>query len=376
MDLSVEFPVLHSQDFFNHAAVAPIPHRSAEALRAWAGQAENSVATDWIKWSTTVGKTRESAARLIHAPPDSVGLIHNTTHGLLVVAASMRWRPGDNVVLPEGEFPANIYPWKNLESRGVALRFVPGRGARFRIEDFLERIDRRTRLVTLSLVQSATGYRMPVERLAEICRPRGILLCVDGIQGIGAFPVDVDSLGCDFMVANGHKWMMSPEGLGLLYVRPDAMDHLDVSMVGWRGRSKPWDYDDLDQPVASGARRFEDGSLGMALAAAFERSLSLLHEVGEREIWRSNEALGDHLCERAMERGFEVVSPRGPGEKSAIVSLRVPQGFDPAEVARTLRARRIHVAGRRGMIRVAPHFYNRPEQLDRLLSSLEEILAA
>lgn len=356
----------------NHSGVAPLPVRSARALQRWADEATTGVGEKWPTWALSNGRSRKNAAAILGCSADEIALVHNTTHGLLVVAHSVRWRPGDNVVYAEHEFPANIYPWRNLLALGVGGRPVAERDGKFFVEDFIERIDGRTKLVAISMVQYSTGFRMPVEALGEICRRRGILLCIDGIQAAGGMPVDVGKLGCDFFVADGHKWLLSAEGFGALYVRQGVIDQLNESMTGWIGRQKPGDYDDTQQPLVPGAKRFEEGSHAIPLAIVFEHSTGLLLEVGISEVWSRIKALTERLAEGIRRIGMEVVSPRGDGERSGIVAFR-REGFEAKAWARELEKRRIFIAARRGWLRASPHFYNQPEQIDALLEALAEI---
>lgn len=373
-NFEAEFPILRDQVFLNHSAVSPLPSRTAGALRLWVDQAATGVARDWGLWAAALRRTRTHGAALMGCARDEVAFIHNTTHGLLIVANSLEWRPGDNVVVAAHEFPANLHPWLNLRTRGVATRLVPEQpDRRLRLEDYLERIDSRTRLVSVSMVQYSTGFRAPIARLAQACRERGALLCVDGIQGLGGLPVNVKELGCHFFAADGHKWLLAPEGLGILYIDRDVLPLMNDSMTGWVGRENPSDYDNVEQPLVAAAKRFEEGAHSMILAAALEKSLELLLEVGQPEIWRRIEALGDRLVEGLRSRGLKVISPRGGDEKSGIVAFEPGAGVNPDNWFKALRERNIHIASRRGFIRVAPHFYNKPEQIDQLLAAVDEI---
>jgi len=367
-----EFPSLRDRVFLNHSAVAPLPARTAGAMARWLEQAQASVAEDWAGWAAALRRARTQTARLLGAKTEEIAFVHNTTHGLLCVANSLRWRPGDNVVTAAHEFPANVHPWRNLAARGVALRAAPEREGRFDVADLAGLIDRRTRLVAVSLVQYSTGFRMPVEALAEICRPRGILLCLDGIQGIGALAVDVDGLGCDFLAADGHKWLLGPEGFGALYVRASALDQLNEAMTGWQGRLHPGHYDDLAQPLKPTAERLEEGTRALGLAIGFEQSTGLLLEVGLRRVWEAIEGLTDQLVAGLRSLGFTVISPRGPAEKSGIVAF-VEDGMDATQWQRALAERKIFVAARRGWLRASPHFYNQPRQIEALLQALREL---
>lgn len=373
-DFLSEFPVVDRPIFLNHASVAPLPLRSARALERWLKQARCSVGTDWPQWAAASRKARANAATMLGCDRSEVAFVHNTTHGLLIVANSLTWRPGDNVVICEHEFPANIYPWKNLAARGVAMRQVPERNGRFEFDEIVSRIDERTRLLSVSMVQYSTGFRLPMARLGEFCRDRGVLFCVDGIQALGAMPVDVRKIGCDFFSSCGHKWLLGAEGFGVLFVRREAMEKMNDSMTGWVGRVKSSDYDDTDQPLSESARRFEEGGLAMALAVIFEKSTELLLEVGAEEVWRRIEALTERIVEGVRGLGLEVISPRGEGETSGIVAF-AHVGADMALWHAELEKREIIMTCRRGWLRASPHFYNQPEQVDALIEALREIRA-
>jgi selenocysteine lyase/cysteine desulfurase len=375
MDLVREFPILERSTFLNHAAVAPLPRRALDALAAYAEDAALG-ATAWPRMAARLKAAREAAGRLLGVPANEIGFVHNTTHGLLCMANSLPWRAGDNLVTAEHEFPANVQPWRQLGERGVARRVVAERPDHaFSIDDFAAAIDGRTRLVAVSMVQYSTGLRMPVEALAELCRERGVLLGLDAIQAIGAMPTRPTELGCDFLAADGHKWMLGPEGLGILWMRPELSDSLNASMTGWVGRVRSWDYDDHAQPLHPGARRFEEGSYNMAGAAALGAALEVINEFGIENVWGAVEALTARLAEGAARLGVAVASPRADGQRSGIVALDLGAGADPVATATELGRRGIHVAARRGWLRVSPHFYNRPDQIDALLAALSEILA-
>lgn len=365
-----EFPILGEVDFFNHAAVSPLPRRSAVALRVYGEEASRFGCAVWPRWAGRLEKARSAGAKLLGCDGASVGFVPNTTAGLMAVAYSLPWEPGDNVVTASHEFPGNVYPWQNLRSRGVELRRVAeGPDYRYRVEDFAALIDARTRVVAISLVQYSTGYRMLAEALAELCRKRGVLLCLDAIQAVGAMPTRVDDLDCDFLVADGHKWMLGPEGWGLVYVRPECMAMLNDTMGGWLGRQNPADYDDTDQPLATGARRFETGSWNVAGGIALGQSLELFNEVGIGHVWQRIDALTTQLCTGLDALGYQVISPRGEGERSGIVAF-TRTGLDAKAAAKELEDKNIFVSARRGWLRAAPHFYQTPAQIERLLEAL------
>lgn len=372
-DWLVEFPVLERIVFLNHAALSPLPARAARALLTYTEEAAQLGGAAWPRWNGRIKQARPRAAQFLGAGTDEVAFVQSTTHGLIVLAQSLPWRAGDNVISGEHEFPANIYPWQNLAERGVALRLVPERpDYRYSVDDYIARIDARTRLVAVSLVQYSTGYRMPVEQLAEVCRKRGIWICVDGIQGTGALPFNVKESGCDFFAAGGQKWMLGPEGIGLLYVDQERLGLFNDAMTGFAAREQPWDHDNITQKVVHAARRFETGGTNMAGIQALDGSLNLLMEVGAREVWRRIEEINAQLVEGLKKQKFEIISPRGEGERSGIVAF-TKKGLDPEACMKKLGEEEIYLSARRGWLRVAPHFYTQPEQIERLLGALQRI---
>ena len=210
------FPVVKRWAFFDHAAVAPIPDRAVEALEEYGRRiAENGIADVWF-WADRVAHVRRLAAQLVNAPsPDDVGFVPNTTVGIGLIAEGFPWQPGDNVILAAEEYPSNQYPWLNLRARGVEVRPVPSRGPRVELDDVRAAMDSHTRLLTVSFVQFASGFRADLDALGALCRERGVFFFVDAIQGLGAFPLDVQKTPIDALAADGHKWLLAPEGAGI-----------------------------------------------------------------------------------------------------------------------------------------------------------------
>jgi selenocysteine lyase/cysteine desulfurase len=275
------------------------------------------------------------------------------------------------VVSAADEYPANVYPWLNLASRGVEVRRVPSRGPRVALEDLAAALDGRTRLLTISFVEFASGFRNDLDALGELCRGRGIAFFVDAIQGLGVLPLDVQATPVDFLAADGHKWLLGPEGAGILYVRREWVDRLRPINVGWNSVVGAWDFSHIDFRLKPHAGRWESGTLNVAGIVALGAALELLLEIGVPAIAARVLELTDELCARAAGAGLEVFSSRVPAERSGIVSLSVP-GADPRALARRCRAAGVVVAARGGRLRVSPHCYNTTEELERLLSCLTE----
>jgi cysteine desulfurase / selenocysteine lyase len=364
------FPVTRRWAFLDHAAVAPIPDVAVQALAEYGTSlAENGVAAvrDWLARVTHV---RTLAARLVNAPtPDDVYFVPNTTHGVSVVAEGFPWQPGDNVVLPAEEYPANQYPWMNLRGRGVEVRAVPSRGPRVSTDDLRAAMDARTRVLAVSAVEFASGFRTDLDALGGLCREKGVFFFVDAIQALGAFPLDVQRTPIDALSADGHKWMLGPEGAGIGYVRREWVERLHPVGVGANSMARPYAFTTIDFTPKPHAGRWEGGAYNVPGITALGASLDLLLGAGIENVERRVLELTDYLCDRAAAAGLEVFSSRTPGEKSGIVSLVKPG--EPADaVAKRCRAAGVVVASRADRVRVSPHAYNTEAELDRFLEAV------
>lgn len=366
---SNEFPHDPGLIYLNHAGVAPWPQRTADAIRAFAGQNVSSGARNYPHWLQVEQRLRQRLARLINAPSSTdIALVKNTSEGLSFIAYGLDWQPGDAVVINSHEFPSNRVVWESLAERyGVEVRDVDLNGAPDPEAAIIHALDQRTRLLAISSVQYASGLRMDLERLGAACRRHGVLLCIDAIQSLGALPLDVQALRPDFVVADGHKWMLGPEGIGLFYSRPDARDRLRLTELGWHSLENAGDFEASDWQIATSARRFECGSPNMLGIFGLEASLSLLEEIGPTALEARVLANARYLIEAIRQHPqLELMSAGEPGRHAGIVTFRVA-GRDSRQVYRHLMDNGVICANRGGGIRFSPHFYNTPEQLDTAL---------
>lgn len=365
------FPTTRTNAFLNHAGIAPLSKPVAEAMQqniAWRLELGATSRREEEDWPTT--HARRSLARLIGADEAEICLTRNTSHGLNIVAAGLPWQPGDNVVTAETEFPANVYPWKNLERQGVRVRFAPAQDNRILVEDVAALMDDRTRLVAISFVEFATGFRNDLLALAELCQAHGALLCVDGIQGVGGLALDVGQVPIDFLAVGGAKWLMGPIGTGFLFIRRQHISRLGLVMAGWFGTTDIHQHFRYDLPWREDARRFEEGSLNMIGAAGLDAAIKLLLAVGLDTIEQRILALTDRLIEGLERCGYQVISPVAhPSERSGIVSFQ-HQRHDPLQLEGRLCEANVVISRRGPFIRVSPHFYNNGDDVDRLLSAL------
>lgn len=368
-----EFPITERYAYFAHAAIGPLTRRGAERMRRMAESVSRTGDRHWPDRQETVEEARRQAAQLFGArQPHEVAFVENTSTALSMAAMGLAWRAGENVVGAELEFPSNVYPWMQLAEHGVEYRQVAERDGRIDAEEVLAAIDEGTRIVALSWVQYASGFRSDLARIGRFCRERGILFVVDVIQGFGALALDVERDFVDVAAASAHKWLLGPEGIGLFYVSDRVIECFRPSRAGWRSVREPFQWADYELAWGEGAKRFESGTINVYGIAALEGSLSLLLEAGPEAIERRVLALASRVADGLAERGFQVISSRRPGEASGIVTAVHPT--DPALNGEALCARLaeqdIITTARAGRFRVAPHFYNTEEEIDRLLAAL------
>lgn len=356
--------------YLNHAAVSPWPRRTVEAAQRFAAENGTTGSKQYMHWLATEARLRERLADLIGAAsPADIALAKSTSEALSMVAQGLAWEAGDNVVGIVQEFPSNRIVWQALADRGVRWRGLDLYGLK-PDEDpeaaLLALCDARTRLLSVSWVQYARGLRLDLARLGAACRARGILFCIDGIQGVGALPLDVEAVHADFVAADGHKWMLGPEGLALFWCRPELREQVRLSQFGWHMVQDMGNFDRKDWQPAADARRFESGSPNLLGAHALEASLSLLQEVGVQAVADAITERTDRLIALIDHHGLDLLSPRMPDRRAGIVTFRVP-GVDQQALYQALMAQDLMCASRGGGLRFSPHFYTPMEQLDRAI---------
>lgn len=366
-----EFSVTGRYAYLNHAAVSPLPRRSAERVAALAHDIALTGDRHWPDRNAEAERVRGLAARLFGARhPHEVSFAENTSTALSMVAEGLDWRPGDNVVGAAVEFPSNVYPWMNLASRGVEHRLVGEREGRLDLDELIGRIDGRTRVVALSWVQYASGFRSDLARIGAACRERGALFVVDVIQGLGALALDVERDLVDVAAGAAHKWLLGPEGIAVLYVSDRVVDRLRPVRAGWRSMHDQQSWTEFRLDWNDGAKRYESGTLNVLGIAALGGSLEVLLEAGIEAIEPRVLALADRAARGLAERGFDLLSSRRPGEASGIVMATHP-GRATDDLVNHLAERGVIVAARAGRLRVSPHFYNTEDEVDRLLNAFE-----
>ncbi|MEB4591423.1 aminotransferase class V-fold PLP-dependent enzyme [Candidatus Thiothrix sp. Deng01] len=368
-DLKQQFPVHASLIHLNHAAVAPWPQVTVDAIQAFAEENARQGSLRYPQWLEVEQALREKAQRLFNAPsPDDIALVKNTSEGLSFVAYGLDWQAGDNVVGIRQEFPSNRFVWASLANQGVEFRQLDLTACEEEPEDALLALcDARTRLVSVSAVQYANGLRMDLAKIGGFCRQHGILFCIDAIQQLGVIPFDAQAVNADFAAADGHKWMLGPEGLGLFYVRREILEQLSLTQYGWHMAADMVDYSAESFVPYPHARRFECGSPSMLGIHALNASLGLLLEIGMEAVWRQVSAKITYLADNLQTLpDIEILSDLRPQRRSGILTFR-PAGTDAEALFRHLQANQVFCALRGGGVRLSPHFHTPPEQLDTAL---------
>jgi selenocysteine lyase/cysteine desulfurase len=368
-----EFNLREDLIYLNHAAVAPWPRRVGDAVQAFAVENVTTGALYYPRWNDTEKQLKERLAQLINAPgAEDIALLKNTSEALSVVAYGLDWQRGDNVVTSDEEFPSNRIVWESLTALGVELRQANLRSAATPEDALFARMDARTRVLAISSVEYASGLRLDVRRLGAHCRAHGALFCVDAIQSLGALRFDAQECAADFVAADGHKWLLGPEGVALFYCRAELRERLKLHQFGWHMVEDAGNYDRDDWVPAHGARRFECGSANMLGIHALNAGVSLLLEIGLDEIERRVLDNSAYLLERLRQiPRVELITDPTPGRYAGIVTFR-PCDVDAKTVHRQLAARGVFCAPRGGGIRFSPHFYTPRAQLNRALEHVAQ----
>jgi selenocysteine lyase/cysteine desulfurase len=364
------FPVTEKYIYMNHAAVSPLSTRVRDAMNALVDDVMRNGIANYDAWLRTYEQTREAAARLVNAQPREIAFMRNTSDALSAVANGIDWREGDNVVTCNVEFPSNIYPWMRLcEERDIRLKLAEERNGRIDPDELLSKVDERTRVVTMSWVQFASGFRSDLARIGKFCRERDIIFVVDAIQALGGLKLDVERDYVDAFAADAHKYLLGPEGATLLYVSDRVIGRIEPTVVGWTSVKNYEQYVDYKLDYRDGAGRFECGTLNTAGVYGLGAAIDLFLEIGPEKIEAYLLGLSDYLAERLTAKGYEVINSRKPGETSAIVTCR-HERHSASELYRQLRSKNVITAPRLNRLRISPHFYNTREEVDALIDAL------
>lgn len=363
-----QFPVTEKYIYLNHAGIAPLPLCVHQAMEGFLDDATNNGAVNSNHWSATAEVCRANAAKLINSDVDEIAFMKNTSQGIIIAANGIDWREGDNVVTTAVEFPANVYPWWSLKRLGVETRMVPERDRRIHAQDIEAAINERTRCITISHVEFASGFRNDIAAIGDICRKRGIWFVVDAIQSVGAIDLDVKACNVDILAADGHKWLLAPEGAAIFYCAKEKQDALINTNVGWAGVVEPRDFLNYNLTPQPAATRFEEGSYNSVGLYGLSAAIELLLEVGVANIEQRILALTNRLIDGLRSKNYHLLTPIGESQRSGIVVFESNQ-YTSADLVERLRRENVIGAERAG-VRLSPHFYNSEAEIDQVLALL------
>ena len=365
LDREQEFPVTRNLAYFNHAAVAPLSRRAADAMKGLSDDACLWGSFHYDQWLACYDGFRSAAARLIGGEPGEIAITKNTSEGIATIQMGLDWEAGDKVVAFREEFPANYFPWLRLEQRGVHVDWLS-------LYDPLEKIDKAcagARLLAISFVNYLSGFRVDLKAIGDICKRHRCFYFVDAIQGLGVFPIDVKAMGIHALAADGHKWLLGPEGCAILFVAQEVQDQIEPVEFGWTNIAGFNDYSCRDMALRSDAGRYEPGTLNTIGCYGLRASMELIAEVGVDAVGEAVMNVAGRIAAGVEERGYHLMIRRTADNGSGIVSFQ-KDGIDSRLVVRNLKDARVMAAPRQGWVRTSPHFYNSMEEVERLLEAL------
>lgn len=372
---SKEFDLETDLIYLNHAAVSPWPKRTAEAVAGFARENAQQGAAKYPEWLETEYALRKKLKTLINAPSvEDIALLKNTSEALSVVAYGIDWQAGDNVVFAQQEFPSNRVVWESLAAHGVDVRRVDIYSTESPEQALIAAMDNNTRLLSTSSVHYADGLQMDLSQLSAACKQHDSLFCVDAIQSIGVMPFDVQSINADFVMADGHKWMLGPEGLAVFYCRPELREQLKLNQYGWHMVADTSDYTTLDWDICPTAKRFECGSPNMLGTYALNSSLSLILDIGIAEIWS---AIQDNISYLRNELNkIEGITINSPIDRPSGIINFSHESIDPKKLQTALMQQNVICAQRGQGVRFSPHFYTDKDRLAKAIDIVKRTISS
>lgn len=369
--LRAQFPVCERWIYLNHAGVAPISVPVQRAVQEHVDDVLHNGIVHIARHHEVVREARERCAALLSASPDEIAFVKNTGEGVSIVANGLTLGPADTVLLPAGEFPANHRPWKRQEARGARVVLVESKTGFVSTSEVIEACERyRPSVLALSWVGFHHGYRHDLVQLGTWCQAHETFFFVDAIQGLGIHPLDVNRCGISALAADAHKWLLGPEGIGLLYVSAPWQERVVPLELGWANTARPLDFFALDQPLAATARRYECGTLCTAAIYGLSAAVKLLLDVGLREVERQVLLLTDALREAIGARGYRLTADLPSPNRSGIVNFAADDPGQTSALHRALQQARVVHTFRGGHIRLSPHAYNTLGEIEQVRALL------
>ncbi|NOY78155.1 MAG: aminotransferase class V-fold PLP-dependent enzyme [Calditrichaeota bacterium] len=370
-DVRGEFSHTRKMVYLEHAAVAPLPVRTVQAMQTFLTKRHAGPVKFDEENIAHLAQLRQKLAQLIQADSaDRIALVPNTSTGINIFAQGFPFQPGDRILIPSIEFPSNVYPYLNLRRKGVKVDFLPVSGKEITREIIAPHFTPHTRVLAISFVQFTNGFRANLKELADFCHARGAFLAVDGIQGVGALQMNVRDWDIDFLAAGGHKWLLSPMGTGFAYLAPALLEKISPAFAGWLSVENPWNLLDFQLRFLSSAQKFELGTTNILGFRGMSESLDLFLEFGPKAVQDRILHLTAFLSEKLQAMGATLLSPTREEQRSGIVSFALSE--DDAPLHQALIRKKIFLSYRLKHLRASPHFYNTEDELLAVVDALKK----
>jgi selenocysteine lyase/cysteine desulfurase len=362
------FPHTGNQIYLNHAAIAPMNLRAKAAIQDFCKKRLDTHIEFWPEALERKAQFTELISRMVNVPQENIALVPNTSAGLNILANGLTWKKGDRILLNDFEFPSNVIPFVNLQRFGVEIDYVKHQEGTISIDNIAKKISPRTRLLSISFVEFLNGFRNDLKALGKICREHNLIFSVDSIQGLGALQLDAQACNIDFLSNGGHKWLMWPAGLGFAYISPRIFDDIHPAQAGWLSMETPFDFFNYQQPFAATAQRFEPGVFSTISIMAATATLEMMFEIGLKNIESKILSNTQYMLSKVKDMGLHLYTDPTPEHLSGIVTFYHDQA---EELFEYLKEQKVTVSLREGKIRVSPHFYHEPSDLERFFELME-----
>jgi len=359
-----QFPFTSNKIYLNHAGVSPLSTDVREKMDWFINNRSFGEIEFFEEMVELRDQTRSLAAQIINADADSVAFTSNTSTGFNWLAQGIKWKKGDQIILTDLEFPSNVYPFMNLEKEGVEIVFVKNKNGCINTEDIEKVITPKTRMISISFVEFSSGYRNDLLAIGALCKHHNLIFSVDAIQGLGVIPLDVKTCHIDFLSSGGHKWLMGPMGIGLMYVAPRIFDKITPAFVGWDSVKNSQDYLNYNFDLLPDARRFEYATQNHLGICGLSASLDILHHIGIAAIEQHLLILGKQMVDRLPDFGMKFLGHEDPFYWSGIYTFSSP---DAEELFMFLKKHNVICSIRDGALRFSPHFYNNRDDINDVI---------
>lgn len=358
--------------YFNHAATGPFSKNVLNAVNDYLLQRSETDIDNYPEFLKVTAEIKNYITQMLNCSYEQIAFVENTSNGMNVLAQGIKWQKGDSIILNDLEFPANVYPFLNLEKEGVIVEFAKSRDGIVSAEDVLELIKPNTKLISISFVQFLTGYKVDLEKVGKVCDEKGIYFSVDAIQGLGAFTLDVKKCKIDFVSCGTAKWLLGMQGFAFIYVSEKLQQVLQPKYVGWLSVDEAWNLLDFNLKLKKTAETFQTGTINSLGAFGLLPSLKLFADFGYENVGRKIIDNSSHFIKKLLEIGiYPVLKDCENDNLSGIVSFKHVNSMNILE---ELKKKEIYCSVREGMVRLSPHFYNTLEEIDQVVSEISKIL--